>query len=313
MTNRPEFSFIICTYNRAQYLRDTLDSLLSIEPPPVRVEILVVDNNSTDETQVLADKLPVGKNVSVRYVKEENQGLSHARNRGIHEALAPIVVFVDDDIRAADSFFTAWVSFFKNNPGAEAAGGKIHVQFDDPRPRWMPYFLLPLLGYHDFGNTIKRYGKKNYPFGGNMAFKKEIFDKYGLFNPHLGRIGGNLKASEEKEFFHRLRKDQADIYYVPDAMLFHRVSKNRLTEAYIRKQAVGLGQSIALQLQEKSTRYKMGKALGELGKIAATAGLFVGYSITLRVSKAIILIKFRKWIAEGYLSVIMYKSNDLNV
>lgn len=310
MAKHPEFSFIICTYNRAAYLSDTLDSLLGIKPPAEPAEILVVDNNSADETPAITRKYPedpAGGTISVRYVKETKQGLSHARNRGIREARAPVVIFVDDDIRAEDSFFTGWISFFKNFPDAEAAGGKIHVQFDDPRPRWMPYFLLPLLGHHDFGNSIKPYRKKNYPFGGNMAFKKEIFDRHGLFNVQLGRIGADLKASEEKELFSRLRKHRTEIYYVPGAKLYHRVNKSRLTEEYIRKQAVGLGQSIGLQMKNKSTREKTSKGLVELGKIAATLGLFIAYTITFRYSKALMLVKFRKWIAEGYISVVKEK------
>lgn len=306
MPNNPEVTFVICTYNRADYLDVTLNSLLRRDYSSDQFEILVVDNNSTDHTietvkkYIAEDDKPYP---SVRYVKEEIQGLSQARNSGIRESKANNLVFVDDDIRATRQLIPAWLRFFKEHPEKEAAGGRIHVQFDDPRPEWMPYFLLPLLGHHDLGDSVKKYGKMKYPFGGNMGFRKIIFERHGMFNTNLGRKGSQLKASEEKEFFQRLKKSNTDIYYLPDALLYHRVNKQRLTKEYIRRQAVGLGQSIALQLNHESATRKAAYGLLEAGKVIATLGLFMPYTLTFQLQKAVMLVKFRKWIAEGYFSV----------
>ncbi|NIU02033.1 MAG: hypothetical protein GWN01_14325 [Nitrosopumilaceae archaeon] len=153
------------------------------------------------------------------------------------------------------------------------------------------------------GDNIKTYKRQHYPFGGNMAFKQSIFEEHGFFNTELGRKGNKLKASEEKEFFQRLKKTNTDIYYVPKAMLYHRVDKQRLTKKYIKRQAIGLGQSIALQLRDKPMADKLLKGSSEVFKMIVTLGLFLPYSLTFQLSKAIMLIKFRKWIIEGYLSV----------
>lgn len=306
MPNHPEITFIICTYNRADYLDDTLTSLLGHNYSSDNFEILIVDNNSTDHTEEISKKYSdqsERKTPVIRYVKEKIQGLSQARNRGIEEAQSKNMVFVDDDIRAPGQFIPSWLSFFKNQPEIEAAGGRIHVQFDDPRPKWMSHFLLPLLGHHDLGNSIKKYSRLNYPFGGNMGFRKRIFEKYGTFNTNLGRKGTQLKASEEKEFFQRLKNNNSDIYYLPDALLYHRVNKERLTKEYIRRQAIGLGQSIALQLNNETALRKTGYGFREAGKIIATLGLFAAYSLGFQLPKAVMLVKFRKWIAEGYFSV----------
>ncbi|MCW9708534.1 glycosyltransferase [Fodinibius salsisoli] len=304
MSHRPDVTFIICTYNRAHYLDDSLQSLQKQDLEELPAEILVVDNNSTDATPQIIERHQkrYAKDPNpIRYIKETNQGLSHARNRGIREAQAPCIVFLDDDIRASESLIPAWLSFFCNQPQAIAGGGKIHVQFDDPRPSWMSHFLLPLLGHHDLGDKPKTYPQNKYPFGGNMGFRKSIFDQLGLFHTDLGRTGKKLKASEEKELFQRFRKHDINLHYLPDAMLYHRVNDDRLTEEYIQRQAVGLGQSIALQLHDNPNQ-KVSQLMKELGKWSATLLLFVGYLVAFQPAKAVMLIKFRKWIAEGYLS-----------
>ena len=303
MRNNTKITFIICTYNRSGYLDDTLRSLLKHKMLDLPVRILVVDNNSTDDTAAVVkryQKTYPKDGHPIRYIKEPKQGLSHARNCGINEARSPYVVFLDDDIEATENLVTAWLSFFKNHPNAAAAGGKIHVQFDDPRPDWMSQFLLPLLGHHDLGNRQKAYPASKYPFGGNMGFKRSIFDALGLFDTDLGRKGQSLNAGEEKELFRRLRELDEQIYYLPGAFLYHRVNADRLTVAYIKKQALGLGKSMRLQLTTKAPTQKMTNGLNEIGKWIASVPLGMFYCLKLQPAKALMLFRFRKWIAEGY-------------
>ncbi|WP_441000356.1 glycosyltransferase [Fodinibius sp. SL11] len=299
----PAVTFIICSYNRAHYLDDTLQSLLQNLSDP-DFELLVIDNNSEDETPEIVKKYQHSINKDgkpVRYIKETAQGLSHARNRGIKEAKAPNIVFLDDDIRASESLIPAWISFFENHPNAIAAGGKIHVQFDAPRPSWMSHFLLPLLGHHDLGSSPKKYPKTKYPFGGNMGFKKSIFEDIEPFNPNLGRKGESLNAGEEKELFRRIRERNNDIFYIPDAFLYHRVGPNRLTKGYIKNQALGLGQSMRLRLREAPALQKSLNWLSETAKFFGSFPLALGYLLIFQPSKAAMLFQFRKWVWEGYL------------
>ena len=304
----PEISFIICTYNRAEYVKESMETLLKSEIDPERYELLVIDNNSTDNTEAsIRDVQQAHPDHDISYIKEPQQGLSHARNKGIKESGAPILVFVDDDVIVPKNYVANWLSFWQNHPDARCAGGKIEVQFDDPRPSWMSHFLLPLLGHHDHGSQLKKYSAKGYPFGGNMGFKASVFEDFGNFDTDLGRKGKDLKASEEKELFQRIKEANIEIYYVPEAMLYHRVNKSRLTEAYIKKQAVGLGESIAVQNQHKSTAAKVTWAATEGFKWIASLLLFFPYTLTFQVGKAKMLLKFRKWIWNGYES---YNKND---
>lgn len=303
MKHNSKITFIICTYNRSGYLDDTLRSLLRHNLLDIPVSILVVDNNSTDDTAAVVQRhqkaCPKDEH-PIRYIKEPKQGLSYARNCGISEAQSPYVVFLDDDIRATESLVSAWLAFFDNHPHAVAAGGKIHVQFDDPRPEWMSRFLLPLLGHHDLGRKQKAYPSNKYPFGGNMGFKKSIFDAAGRFDTDLGRKGQSLNAGEEKELFRRLRALDEPIYYLPEAFLYHRVNAGRLTVEYIRKQAIGLGKSMRLQLKAADLPKKVANGISEIGKWIASLPLGLFYCLQLQPAKAAMLFKFRKWIAEGY-------------
>ena len=302
MAVSPFLSIIICTYNRANYLRDSLLSLLETGASANRFEVLVVDNNSRDNTAAVVDEIIESHPAfSIRYIEETAQGLSHARNRGILEASGSVLLFLDDDIQAHANFIPAWLSFFSSNPEASGGGGKIFVQFDDPRPAWMSHFLLPLLGYHNLGNSQKMYPSNKYPFGGNMAFRRQIFEKYGNFHTDLGRKGSKLMASEEKEFYNRFA-DEESIFYLPDAFLHHRVNKQRLTKGYIKKQALGLGKSIRLQMHNAPLSEQGYQLLNELLKLTATILLCVGYSVAFQFSKAGMLINFRRWIWEGYRS-----------
>jgi len=303
MAQAPEISFIICTYNRADYLNDTLRSIFQFGIPEFRCEILIIDNNSSDRTAEIVEeyKHSFDKNDElIRYILEPEQGLSHARNRGIKESEAQYIVFLDDDIKVTKSLLPAWYSFFTNNPQVVAAGGKIHVQFDDSRPRWMSYFLLPLLGYHDLGDSIKRYPATKYPFGGNMGFNKKIFDEVGYFDTELGRKGKSLKAGEEKDLFNRIRSRSYDLYYVPDSFLYHRVGAHRLSKEYIRNQAIGLGESMKMRLTNASTRQFFDNWIKEAGKLLASIPLGIFYLLILTPSKAKMLFLFRWWIWRGY-------------
>ena len=301
----PTITFIICTYNRANYLDRALGSLRDQKLDTDQTyEILVVDNNSSDRTAEVFNEHQSANSKDrnpIRYVKETNQGLTYARNRGIRESQAPYVVFLDDDIRASEKLITAWLQFFNDNPDAIAAGGRIHVRFDAERPEWMSHFLLPLVGRHDLGKTIKKYPSHKFPFGGNMGFKKSIFEEVGYFDTELGKKGDKLYAKgEEKELFDRVRAQTNQIYYIPDAFLYHHVDGSRLTRDYVHNQARSLGQGMWLRLQEVSTRQFMESWMREIGKTAASVLLFIYYLLTFHPAKASMVLKFRWWIWRGY-------------
>jgi len=306
-----KISVIVPTYNRVQFLKDTLTSIIVNDIPSHHFELIVVDNNSSDSTGKFVDKFKdLHSKHQIRYIVEKKQGASFARNRGIKEAESSLLLFVDDDEIADVNLIGEWISFFKLYPMALGGGGQINVKFEDPKPGWMSHFLMPLLGKHKLSSQIKKYPRSQFPFAGNMAYQKEAFDRYGLLKTDLGRKGTDLLAGEEKEFYLRIRKYTDQIYHVPSAKVQHRVWSKRMTQQFIRKQAVGLGQSMKLRLANDSHSKLLKAWITEIAKFIASVPIGFFYMLKLEPSKGLMLLKFRIWIWKGYRSAKQIKNGS---
>ena len=235
-----DFSVIICTYNRARNLPACTAALAAQEDVAgLEWELVVVDNNSSDDTRRtvkdLANKFPV----QLQYVFEGQQGLNHARNRGIIESRGEYFAFVDDDILVSRRWLASLYHTLEGND-ADAAGSCIHLDEHVRLPKWINHDMYGFLGYQDYGPTPFRMdGMKQYPFGGNMSFNRRVVDRVGLFNTKLGRKGAGRKRSElfkgaETDYFHRLAEAGARVFYTPDAVVYHQVQSFQLQKRYFR-------------------------------------------------------------------------------
>ena len=132
-------SVIICTYNRQKYIYNVLKSLAEGTMPVADYEIVLVDNNCTDDTRSEVERFQADfPGVELRYVTETNQGLSHARNRGIKESKGDILVYVDDDATVNPGYLKAYADWFQAHPETDAAGGPIIPHYESgAEPRWM--------------------------------------------------------------------------------------------------------------------------------------------------------------------------------
>ena len=230
-----DFSVVVCTYNRSCGLIVILESLaLQKVPSNFDWEIVVVDNNSTDDTYDVVQKFSASSCVRVEYVFEPTVGLSHARNRGILEAKGTYVLFVEDDEIADKNLVIQLYNTFRTH-GCECVGGKINLLFEDEKPDWLIMELWGFLGYLNYGDEPILMDEYHYPFGGNMTFKKEIFHEIGMFDINLGRKGRQLFGGEEHDLFLRLLKSGAKGVYQPKAMVQHRIDKKRMTKNYFRR------------------------------------------------------------------------------
>jgi GT2 family glycosyltransferase len=301
--NEPlKLSVIICTYNRADCILDALHSLVRQTLPRNLFEILLIDNNSTDATATLCKNFASDMNgFNYRYIVETNQGLSYARNRGIAEAAGGIIIFMDDDAVAELDYLEKMLAFFKQTPDAAACGGRIYPRFESRRPRWMSRFLLPLTSSIDLGGKVKMFSRRQSPVGANMAVKKEVFEKYGLFNPNLGRKGNSMDGAEEKDLFYRLKSAKEKIYYVPGAIVHHYVPDCRLTFDFFRRQALGIGKSERIRSKSLSRKEYVKSVVHESLKWGVSFLLFAFYLLTLRPAKAVRLLVFRWYVSKGLL------------
>lgn len=302
MPKGPQITIAICTYNRAGYLKDTLDDLAEQNVGLNEFEILVVNNNSKDGTETVCEifsKTNPGHNF--RCVKEVNQGLSFARNRAAREAQTPVIIYIDDDVKLPQNFVQTALIYIEKRPSTMCAGGRIEVSFDDASPDWIPDELMPMFGLHDLGDEDQFYPPTNFPRGGNMMIRKSIFDVFGYFDTHLGRTGNQLLGSEEKHFFKKLRKNGVEMHYWADLKLTHRIGSNRLEKEYLEEQSVGIGRSERMRLSESglATTKKLGS---EIVKLLGSLLLAIGYLAKGKTRAAGFILQFRVWVLKGFLT-----------
>ena len=297
-------SVIICTYNREKYIYNVLKSLALGTLEHDAYEIILVDNNCTDGTRREVDHFcNVFPQVNLRYFVETNQGLSHARNRGIRESKGDILVYVDDDATVNPDYLKTYADWFASHPETDAAGGPIIPHYETgSEPKWMTYFIKRLLtGYLYFGDKAKPFPGQNYPGGGNAAYRSRVFEKVGLYNVELGRNGDNLGGGEEKDIFDKMKREGMQFVYLPKAILYHSIPGYKLEADYFNRLTTGIGQS------ERARTLRIGKSsyrkrlLSELKKWCATIVLWCFYLITFRPGRGNMLIRFRHNVTKALL------------
>ncbi|MBN2165266.1 MAG: glycosyltransferase [Marinilabiliaceae bacterium] len=296
-------SIIICTYNREQFIKRCLDSLAIQSVGAGLFEIIFVNNNSTDSTEIIFNEFEKEHpDLNITYCIESRQGLSHARNRGISEAKGDVLAFLDDDAIASKDYVKYLSDQFLPSKYS-SGGGKILPLWETKKPHWMSKFLLPLVSVIDLGNKTKGFPSGKFPVGANMFFRRKIFEQVGTFNTDLGRIGKNMLGGEEKDLFNRIRNKKNSIGYFPSIEVHHIIPEERTTIDFVKKQALGVGLSEKIRTKDRSLKYII-RLLLELMKWGATLVLSFFYFILMHFSKALMLIKFRYWVTSSFLKSI---------
>ena len=247
-----QLSVVLCTYNRAEMLTPALDSLLD-QDGPVAYEIIVVDNNSTDATPAVVRSVAERSGGRVRYAFEGRQGLSHARNRGIDLARAAIVAFSDDDVRVARDWVRQLVRAFEARPEVDYIGGRVLPRWLQPPPRWLTTAHWSPLALQDYGDgpLVASRDRAICLVGANLAFRRSVFDRVGLFRPELGRIKDGIGSTEDHDM--QLRAWRAGMcgLYVPEIVAHADVQPDRMVKAYHRRWHRGHGRHCAeMKLRE---------------------------------------------------------------
>ena len=294
-----KLSLIIATYNRAQSLLRTLRSVVSQSAAPELWECVVVNNNSTDNTaEVFARFAAENEDFDLRMVTETKQGLSNARNAGITASKGEYIAIIDDDETLEDCYIESYIEFFDSFPTAMAAGGAVRAEYESHRPRWMSHYTERMIANPiDLDVVVTLFPSSRVPAGGNMAFRREIFDRVGLFNPRLGRNGQSLIGGEENDLFARLRAAGELLYFVPNAAIYHHIPDAKLTDEYFDRLSYNVGRSKALRAQSDEELSEL--MASERRKRVVTYILAALYTIALQPIKAQYLIRMRKGIYKG--------------
>lgn len=251
-------SVVLCTHNRAGFLRETLPTIIRQSVPVVEWELVVVDNGSTDDTPKVIDECSRDA-PNVRYVHEPELGLSAARNRGIAETHGDIVVFVDDDVLAPPNWLRDLVGGFERFAEAAAVGGRVELALPGPRPDWLPPELDGFLAAFDCGGAAALLPPPTSPVGANMAVRRSWLEELGPFKTSLGRRGSSLAGSEEEEFFLRMHARGGRVAYIPEASLRHVIPPARMEPRWFRRRAFAQGRSsvVLLDVQRRRSRVEL--------------------------------------------------------
>lgn len=242
-----KISVVICTYNRAQMLVESIRAIINQNFPSNGFEIIIVDNNSSDNTKQIVEKFLPRSKVSIRYLFEGKQGLSFARNTGINAASGEIVAFVDDDIDAGNDWLTAVVEAFSSSHVA-CVGGPIRPIWLVEKPKWLTEQWYPFLSVSEF-EAAKVSGDfigPNYPWGANIAFRRLVLNELGGFPTNLGRIGKTLLSGEEVALCMKIEECGYRIAYAPNAIIYHKIPPERLTKRWFYKRTYWQGRSEAV-------------------------------------------------------------------
>ncbi len=292
-------SLIVATYNRSASLIRALESVAEQSAPASEWECIVINNNSTDDTQErFAEFATAHPEINIRMVTELCQGLSFARNRGIRESEAEYIAIIDDDERISPDFITSYITLFDTTPDAVAAGGPIVAEYPSGRPRWMSHFTeRPVANTMYFGDKVCIFPNGRIPGGGNMALRRSAVRRYGVFDTSLGYVGESLVGGEESDLFERLRIAEAKYYYVPTAVMYHIIPPEKLTLDYLSRLSYNVGVS---QLRRAKYYRRVGLVrVQEFVKWMITLVIALWYLITLQWSKAKYLLLMRWNITKG--------------
>lgn len=244
----PRVSAVICTHNRASYLRKSIASLATQSVDPSEYEIVVVDNASTDSTREVVEQFSDLPNL--RYLYEPVPGLSQARNTGWKNARGEYVAYLDDDAVASPDWVAGYLRSFQTfEPVPGSVGGKCEPIWEAPKPDWLSDRMLGPLSVFHWSDMPAVLSKDQWLSGCNIAYPKRALETLGGFGADLGRTGTRLLGNEENYVRRKLDARGLPSVYDPGIVVGHHVSPQRLSKDWFRRVSYGQGASDAIMLK----------------------------------------------------------------
>ncbi len=252
---------IVCTYNRAELLVDTLAALRrQTVPGDLRWEVVVVDNNSRDKTREVVARAAAEWPL-LRYEFEGRQGLSYARNHGVRCARGAVLLFTDDDVLPETDWVECTLTGMAHH-GAAACGGYIAPIWEEPPPTWLTTRFHGFLAIRmEAGDSYVIRTAAQAPYGANMAMRADLFQRVGLFDTSRGRVGAVLASGEDGEFFERVLAAGEKVVFLTDARVHHRIEAFRTRRRYFRRWRMHNSRNLAQTLGMPGKRRVLGVPL----------------------------------------------------
>ena len=235
---------VICTWNRCEFLRQTLESLRALDVPPGQEwELLVVNNGSSDATdEVISDYRQL---LPLRRLFEPELGLSRARNAAVRAATGDLILFTDDDARVDPEWMRAYLEAGDRWPDAGFFGGRIEPRYAADVPGWVKRHeaaLAAMLCLRDLGSVSRRLEADEFPFGPNMAVRRGALAR-ASFDERVGRTGNEQVRGSETSLFVRLQQQGVAGVWVPRAKVQHAIPRCRADLRYLWRYSHGVGRT----------------------------------------------------------------------
>lgn len=290
-----QLSIIICSYNRASYIGAALDALYQQTASLEQFEVIVVDNNSTDNTPAIfktwRENHPNGQ---FYYITEAQQGASFARNTGAALAKTDWLCFIDDDAIAYPNYVSQVIRHTYDQPFVVGFGGRIIPKYIPEEPKWMSYYVSSLVGNFDYAPKACAFEKGKYPLESNMIVSKKAFDLVGGFNTAIPGVMGKMRiGGEGKELFYKIMSLGHTIYYDPSIIVDHVVEVRKLTSEYLYRVASGIGRGERARTKAINQKAYIKKIIEYQFKLGAAIILGVKYALEGNPAKTWPVIQFR--------------------
>lgn len=233
-----DFSVVIPTYNGAQRLPGVLEKLRSqTGTEEIDWEIIIVDNNSSDETAQIVQNLQKTWQLKAPliYVFEPRQGLAFARQLGIQTSKGVFVGFLDDDNFPSSNWVLESFKFGKNNPLVGAYGGKVVADFE-VAPTQNLKQLEGFLALRERGSKPNKYQPEilSLPTGAGLVVRKQAWcENVPEQLKLIGRVHGSMLGGEDWEALLHIHKAGWEIWYNPAMQIEHKIPKYRLEKEYL--------------------------------------------------------------------------------
>ena len=259
-------SAVVCTHNRAAYLRKALHSLIDQTLAQDLYEIIIVDNGSQDNTKQVVSELSAVP--SLRYLHEPLIGLSRARNTGWRHAEGMYVAYLDDDAVACPEWLATFLDVFETfEPTPGCVGGKCEPIWEAPRPDWLSDKLLGFLAVVHWSDVPIVLNEEQWLAGCNIACSRELLQTVGGFREDLDRQGTKLLSSGEIYLQQQLDSLGYRSVYHPEIVVGHHVSRPRLTKKWFRERAYWQGVSNAVMMNQDGRLSHLVRACLALARI----------------------------------------------
>ncbi len=217
-----KLSVIVCTRNRAHAITECLASIAAslAHAAPVEAEIVVVDNASADNTMAVVEEWTAGCAFPVQLLSEPKKGASRARNRGIMAAKGDLLAFTDDDCRLSKEHISTLLRYDAADTQLVLRGGR--VDLGDPSDLPLTIMTCPTHKRRSLKDNSARHEHLGGLIGaGNLAMRREMVARLGLFDVRMGPGSGGIPAGEDTDYMYRAYLAGITIEYVPDMIAFH--------------------------------------------------------------------------------------------